>query len=146
VDATRLTPRQALLVGEACALAIVLPALLRLSTTQRLLQRLEPRRPSGERDDRLFGGTSRQTDRVIRRLPWMAERGCLPRAMILFRQGRRCGMPVEFHLGVRRGREGLEGHAWVTLDGVVVGEAGDPASIYRITWSFPESSPVRLAR
>jgi hypothetical protein len=47
---------------------------------------------------------------------------CLPRALVLHRILTDAGWPSTLHVGVRRTGAGLDGHAWVTVDGLAVGE------------------------
>ncbi len=67
---------------------------------------------------------------VARRLPFRAD--CLVRAMAAGRWLHREGHEIAFNLGVRRGVSGVEAHAWLACDGVVVtGGIGSGYSAFR---------------
>lgn len=64
------------------------------------------------------------------RMPYRVT--CLPRALTLWWLLRRRGFDPELRLGVRRQEEeGMEAHAWVTLDGTVLGDRPDVEERYR---------------
>lgn len=50
------------------------------------------------------------------------ERDCLQRSLLLYRELCRIGAPATLAIGLRRTGDVLAGHAWVVLDGAVVGE------------------------
>jgi hypothetical protein len=50
---------------------------------------------------------------------------CLPRAVALRGLLRLHGLPAQLALGLRRGAEGLGGHAWVVYHGCALGEDAD---------------------
>jgi hypothetical protein len=54
------------------------------------------------------------TDRVRRESPGT---GCLLRALALLGEVRSLGYPARLVLGVRRGEERLDAHAWLEVDG-----------------------------
>lgn len=66
---------------------------------------------------------------VARRGPWPAN--CLQRSVVLWWFLRRRGISSEIRIGVRRrpatasGSQGLDFHAWVELDGVVLNDRSD---------------------
>lgn len=102
-----------------------------------LLSRFEPAgrpRPLAhpERAVRLVTG-------LLRRL--YGRRYCLPRSLVLYRLLRGAGAPVRLHTGVRSLGGGLDGHAWVSVGGIAVGEPSDPADLFALTFSHP-ASPV----
>ena len=55
---------------------------------------------------------------------------CLPRSLVLRHLLRREGYPATLHFGARKVDGRLLGHAWVALDGEVVGDASDVAEQY----------------
>lgn len=70
---------------------------------------------------------------VVARLVWATEAAarhhlypmrCLPRALCLRWLLGRHGIAAELRIGVRRGEDRLDAHAWVERDGRPVGEAG----------------------
>src|SRR5687767_15395950 len=56
---------------------------------------------------------------VIRLCRWFGaiDRNCLRRSVLLYRELSRVGSGPTLNIGFRRGSGGLEGHAWVMLDG-----------------------------
>jgi len=70
------------------------------------------------------GAYRHAVNRWLRWLPPRGLRSCLRRSLILVDLWSRCGVVVEFHLGVRAGRPGDGGHAWVTAAGTPPDDAG----------------------
>lgn len=67
---------------------------------------------------------------------WPYARGgeCLPRALYRYRSGRLHGLNVALQLGVFPPTDRM--HAWVSLDGVVIGEEPDEMLCFRPVLSF----------
>ncbi len=70
-------------------------------------------------------------DRVVRWVDVAARHHflkvtCLRRALVLLALLERWGFMPELRLGVRREGPGLAAHAWVEIEGHVVGEPSDP--------------------
>ena len=63
---------------------------------------------------------------------------CLLRCLVLYRYGRRRGVPVSIHFGVKRGVDGLQGHSWVSLDGTPLFEAEEALRSYASIYTYPE--------
>jgi hypothetical protein len=63
---------------------------------------------------------------------------CLLRCLVLYRYGRRRGVPVSIHFGVKRGVDGLQGHSWVSLDGTPLFEAEEMLRSYASIYTYPE--------
>lgn len=57
-----------------------------------------------------------------------APQDCLPRSLALFRFLRRCGIPAEHRIGVRRFPFGA--HAWVEVDGRIVHDRPDQPRLF----------------
>lgn len=55
---------------------------------------------------------------------------CLPRALVLWRQARAVGFPAELRIGVARPEGALRAHAWLEVEGRVVGDRADVARVY----------------
>jgi hypothetical protein len=79
---------------------------------------------------------ARQHYHVVRGVRWAlrllrVRRGaeCLPRSLTVFVQLRRLGHAVVFVSGVRQSASGLQGHAWVELDGNVLPELAEPRDV-----------------
>jgi len=65
---------------------------------------------------------------------------CLRQSLTIYYTLTRLGYPVTIHFGVRKGKEELQGHCWVTVKGMPVTERGD-SSPYRIIYTYPPSQP-----
>ena len=102
--------------------------------------RLRGYKPTRENVERLALGTphdiasldeiSRVTHSVLRRVPWSPN--CLERSLVLMRVIRHLHFqdkPV-LRLGVRRGENALEFHAWVEAGDHVVGDRSDIAQTF----------------
>jgi len=74
--------------------------------------------------------TPRRRWRTVRAIHWTfrllpigpAAGDCLPRALAMYAALRAQGWPVDFVSGVKRGPDGLVGHAWIEEDGGLLGE------------------------
>lgn len=96
-----------------------------------------------------FERAPRYDDADLNRLLWLTQgvlrrtHGrdfCMPRSLILFHFLSGWGYPVCIHFGVRRQGRALAGHAWVDLAGEPIGEAANPYTLYRTTYSYPSTS------
>ncbi len=96
---------------------------LRLEARERRGRPLLPGRRTGRGASRLSPRDAEQSVLASRRAVSRICRlnTCLTRSIVLFQLLER-RFPVELVLGFRPGREGVEGHAWVTVDGVPLGE------------------------
>lgn len=56
---------------------------------------------------------------------WPFRVACLSRSVTLWWLLRRQGIDSQLRIGVRKQAQGIEAHAWVELEGVVVSETGD---------------------
>ena len=54
--------------------------------------------------------------------PPLFPRACLRQALALYHTLTRLGYPVEIHFGVRKAGKDLQGHSWVTVQGMPVAE------------------------
>lgn len=75
---------------------------------------------------------------VIRLCRWFGaiDRKCVPRSVLLYRELSRLGADPTLKIGFRRGESGLEGHAWVVVDGRAVAEADPAETGFEVTGSF----------
>ncbi|MEM9592791.1 MAG: lasso peptide biosynthesis B2 protein [Acidobacteriota bacterium] len=138
----RMRPSDLPLLLRALVLLMALPAALRILGLRPLLRRLMPGAPGG-------GGAARRPSPELGERTIAMVRGllsarlgplrpaCLRQSLVLFHLLRRQGWPAVIHFGVRRGGDGLDGHAWLEIDGHPVAEPVDPASIYTTVWTFP---------
>ena len=102
-----------------------------------VLAQLEPRTIAYARTWQEIDRVRRLSAVVVYHLPIASSFGaCLKLALVRYALLRRRGLPVTFHLGLRVEREGLLGHAWLSLHGRPLWERQDP-SAYRETFRFP---------
>jgi hypothetical protein len=96
-----------------------------------LLARLAPRPPQPAAPE-LQVASAVRTARLVRAANRRSVRpaACLSRSLTLWWLLRRRGIESQLRLGVRKGGEGLEAHAWVELAGRVVNDAADVARQY----------------
>lgn len=68
----------------------------------------------------------------LRRLT-LADRGdCVAGSLVLYRVLSRSGADPKLVMGLRRGTATIEGHAWVTVDGMVAGEEPERVSPFSV--------------
>jgi len=115
-------------------------ALRRRSAMREVLEALTPVSPGSPPSPAVRRRTVRAVRRLSRVLPRNAEGDCLLRSLTIYTKLRREGLPVVFRSGVRRTAEGIVGHAWVELDGVVLPELGEPdnPTLYRVNFTYPD--------
>jgi len=117
-----------------------LPVLLRLYALPTLLHRLTTpdatgMAPSEVKRDRAV----RVVLRVCQLRPFrfrLFPRTCLRQALALYYMLTRLGYPVMIHFGVRKGKEELQGHSWITVKGMPVTQR-EGSSPYNIVYSYP---------
>jgi hypothetical protein len=83
--------------------------------------------------------TVRAVQHATRLFPTNSEGDCLVRSLAIYAALREQGWPVCFVSGVRRGVGGVQGHAWVELDGRVLAELGEPRNreLYQVNFAYP---------
>ena len=122
-----------------------LPVLLRLYALPTLLDRLTApdatvmTAPDDVKRDRAV----RVVLRVCQLRPFCSRlfpRTCLRQALALYYMLTRLGYPVMIHFGVRKGKEELQGHSWITVKGMPVTER-EGSSPYNIVYSYPLGQP-----
>ncbi|MEO8201268.1 MAG: lasso peptide biosynthesis B2 protein [Gemmatimonadota bacterium] len=96
--------------------SLVLPLLLRLVPFDRLAEKVGRRRSSRTPSQAQQLAIAARVDRVLGLLPPPWRRTCLTRSIVLYHLLRRNGLPVELCLGVRRGVNGMDAHAWLELN------------------------------
>lgn len=62
---------------------------------------------------------------------------CLPRALALYEEARRRGLPVRLLVGVRLDAGEVASHAWLTLDGAPFLEVPETGARYRVIADLP---------
>ena len=78
------------------------------------------------------------TDRILQKFPYHGNGYCLPRACMLYWLAPRYGCSVRFHCGVRKGKTGLDGHAWLTMNGQAFLESTQQRLGMLETFSYPQ--------
>jgi hypothetical protein len=72
-------------------------------------------------------------------------RDCLERSLLLFRELSAAGWKPELVVGVRSEPGGLDGHAWVLLQGSIIGEPElDPSEFTQVIRFGDRGLPVRV--
>jgi hypothetical protein len=129
---------------ERCATALRLAfyagACVVLSGAKRLvplpvLARAMWRDPRGPRDPRR---EARDVAAVLTATRWlgMRGRGCFQRSLLLYRLLSRSGANPRLVIGFRRQGNGVEGHAWVKVDGRPIGDLDAGAAAFTPLASF----------
>ena len=132
-----LDSRDVRFVARTGVFAFTLPALLRTLPLPTLVSLMAG--DAGDHKD--LPETLRQvrlTDAVLRRGRGPFRANCAVRSLILLRYLRRIGEPAVIWFGVRRTDGELDGHAWITIDGIPLSENDDPRELYKPTFHFPE--------
>jgi hypothetical protein len=121
-----------------------LPVLLRLYALPTLLHRLTPP------DSNIMMASDVKRDRAVRVVLRVCQfrlfctrlfpLACLRQSLTLYYTLTRLGYPVMIHFGVRKGKEELRGHSWVTVKGMSMAEGGE-SSAYRIVYSYASDQP-----
>ena len=78
------------------------------------------------------------TDRLLTLFPYHEKGNCLPRTCILYWLAPRYGFSVKFHCGIRKGETGLDGHAWLTMNGQPFLESTQQSHHMVETFSYPK--------
>jgi hypothetical protein len=111
--------------------------LLRMKSLPLVLDCVNPRAIAGAPDPAVMEDLVYYVDRWLALFPYNAKGNCFPRSLTLYRFARRLGYAVMFHCGVRRESSGLDGHAWLTLDGQPFHESGQNWRRFTVTYSYP---------
>lgn len=137
------TAKEMYLLIWVLGVIISIRLLLRALDLTTLLRWLSPSRHCVRINADMLDKIARYTDGVLWRLSVSARGNCLPRSLALYYFATRCGFPVCLCCGVRRMRNTLEGHAWLTLLKRPFLERGNPESYYTVTFSFPPLNEKR---
>ena len=133
-----------LLAIQVVVLLCQLPVLLRLYALPTLLHRLTaPDATTMSAPDVKRDRAVRVVLRVCQLRPFRSRlfpRTCLRQSLTLYYTLTRLGYSVMIHFGVRKGKEELQGHSWVTVKGMPVIESRD-SSAYRIVYTYPLGQP-----
>jgi len=117
-----------------------LPIWLRRYTFPRLLTQLThagapPPTGSAQDPQRLVQLMVRVCQLSLFRLP-LFPRACLRQSLALYYLLSRLGYPVTIHFGVRKEENLLQGHSWVTVQGIPVAEDA-ACEVFHVVYSYP---------
>ena len=122
--------------------ACVLPILARILSLPRLLTFLDTQ-PIRE-DDRDPARILSLVERVLARNIGPLQPGCYRRSLLGFRELRRSGFPARVFFGIRENGDALDGHAWIEVEGLPLGETADPREAFRMVYTYPPESNQRV--
>ena len=143
----------AVLAAKATAWALVLPALKHVVSVKSLaaVMHLPPRRATRDADrERRIMTFAHWGARLTR---WNSGANCLERSLIAYRYLCAAGAHPTLVIGVGRDASGVIGHAWVLVDGQLVGEPESAIASYTRAFAFgpdgrldaePPSTPHRI--
>ncbi|MEQ1907211.1 MAG: lasso peptide biosynthesis B2 protein [Vicinamibacterales bacterium] len=130
------TVSDAILVTKALAWALVLPALKRVVSVKSLAAVMhQPQRRAtrdADRERRII--TFAQWGARLTR--WNRGANCLERSLIAYRYLCAAGAHPTLVIGVGRDPAGVIGHAWVLVDGQLVGEPQSAIASYTPAFAF----------
>jgi hypothetical protein len=119
----RVWTRDALLAPRMMVWTLLVPALKRFVPLPKIARLMWVERhnakPERERQQRIV----RAVRLILRARPLSRDENCLDRSLLLYRFLSMEMLDPRLVLGVRRGPDGVRGHAWVTVDGRPVVEA-----------------------
>lgn len=104
-------------LGHIVVLMVMIRIGLRIMPLSKLLPRLSGSQPSVGQSLDALRVMAYYIDRILKKFPYNKKGNCLPRSCILYWLAPRYGFSVKFHCGVRKGESGLDGHAWLTMNG-----------------------------
>jgi hypothetical protein len=122
------------LLFQAAVVLHVLPLWLRLSSVARVrstMARTLPRRaptPASAQDAARARAIAALVAAAARHV--IGSNTCLHRSLTLWWLLGRRGVPADLHFGVRRTASGVDGHAWVALDGLVLNDTAETIRDY----------------
>jgi Transglutaminase-like superfamily len=119
----------------------LLPIRLHLHTLPELLERLTPRHPRTQRSSPQNREMAVQIAARLCRLRCFRGRFfprlCIRQSLTLYYVMARLGEPVVLHVGVSKKGDTLQGHSWVTVQGVPMAERVPPEKAFRPIYTFP---------
>lgn len=81
------------------------------------------------------------TKRVLKVDKGILKPNCVKQSLILYHFFAKYNLPVKIFFGIQKLEGKLDGHAWITLDDVVIAEdAGDPFTVFKVVYSYPGDS------
>ncbi len=117
-------------LAEALVLLPAAHLALRLTRLEMLLARLARRSPTLRipPDAALARSLARMVNAAARYGPYRAP--CLERSLALWWLLRRRGIAADLRIGVRKAAGEFEAHAWVELEGAVINDRADIATLF----------------
>jgi hypothetical protein len=117
--------------------------LLRIKPLPQVLDRLHRCSMAQNPGGYSFEDLAYYVDRWLQFFPYNKKGNCFPRSLTLYRLARRSGDAVQFRCGVRKDVEGLDGHAWLMLNGHPFYEIGQHWQQFTVTFSYPSEPSDR---
>ena len=127
------------LLCQVVFLHLILRVLIPRIRLDRLLRWLTPKRVDADEGGLAFETLDRFSNGLFRRFPSHPRGDCLLRSLVRFFFAQRHGFPVQFHCGVRRVGEVLDGHAWLSLEGKPFKEGSDFYQNFTLTFTYPHT-------
>lgn len=118
----RAQKRDLLLIARLLVWALLVPVLKRLVPLPNVARLMWVDRPTGTPDRERQKRIVRAARLVLRARPLGQDENCLDRSLLLYRFLSMEMLDPRLVVGVRRGPDGVKGHAWVTVDGKPVVE------------------------
>lgn len=116
---------------------IALPLLLKSLSLPRLLKLLTPRKKK-KIDDRVIERILKITDSILGIRFFVFTPSCLKKSLLLYHLLNRYGMKVKIHFAVKKDGGKLDGHSWLTKNGIRVYDYLESVDDFRITYTYPE--------
>jgi len=128
------------LLGKIFQLIAKLEWQQRRFTLPALVRQFEPRLDEPTLSPATLKRAERLTLAVLRRL--YGHNFCMKQALLLYYFYRRAKKPVRVCFGVRKGANGLQGHAWLEYKGEPVAELEDPRLNFVVTYIYSAAESV----
>ncbi len=110
---------------------------------QRLVKVMTPDSVPGVREPRLEARIVRMAGWAARAVRPFGEGNCLERSLVLYRELVRAHAGPQLVMGFKSGDSGVQGHAWVLLDGVPLCDSAERCAEYGVAMTFgPGRGPI----
>src|SRR5829696_3336166 len=134
------SPRTGWMLTRMVAWKVALSVLKHALPLRTLMGVAEPRRLGAS----LHADERQRIESGVRRLGRvLGGRDCLERSLVAYRFLARAGARPMLHIGFGRDDQALDGHAWVTVDGLPVAETEDAVSRYVEVLTFSPRADER---
>lgn len=128
------TPSDALLLARIVGWSLVLPIAKRTLPFPRLVSLMRPRECAAQRDPEHEAVITSLVAWVFKTRPPRARDNCLERGLVAYRYLSRAGASPDLVVGVLKGKEGIRGHVWVTVDGRAIHDSPATLASYDPIW------------